>query len=529
MRTLVVVLLAIGAVTWLTAAGDPNAQQQPNAEQQPKAEQEPNALQAARKQPDAQQPAAQQPVAQEQQPGMKAPQTTDAPGQKLQIHFGVNNLGYIDVCGCKHKKVRMGSVTRRMSYLKQMRGLMKAEIALVDGGNTFFSDKYLRTKEHEKPELIEQAKVLVESMNRMGYVASTVGHYDFLMGLEPLLDLQKRAKFPFVCANIENKETGELLFPATHEFEQNGIKVGILGLTLSTVQPHYFNRRAPGYIVTDHIEAAKKHVWQLRSRNDVVLVLSHNTVDNNKKLAQEVKGIDFIVDPFMEGGHHKLWLEEDQLMVEEGTTLIARTDSQGARLGIIDLRVNKGGIPFVNRKTTAVPEGRSSFEYRRVDIEPHLLEDPEIKLLVDSFKKASKTFIDTASLPPLPNKDKYLTASTCQACHVEQYDFWKKTKHGTAFASLEETNDQYRQECIGCHVLGYGQTFIAPADAEPYKDVQCESCHGLNPNHPSDPAAHPWPRIRDTACLTCHNERQTRSKFRFPQERQKIACPKIKR
>ncbi|MEM7164307.1 MAG: multiheme c-type cytochrome [Planctomycetota bacterium] len=479
MRTLAVTILALGLATWLVA-GDEQAK----------------------------------PI--------------DAPGTELQIHFGVNNLGYIDVCGCKHKKVRQGSVTRRASYLSQVRG-RGHNVALVDGGNTFFSDKHLRAKDHEKRELIEQSKVLVESMNRMGYHAMTVGHYDFLMGLDSLLALQKLAKFPFVCANLVDEKTGELLFQPTYEFEQGDVKVGVVGLMLSSVQPHYFNKRAPGYKVTDHIEAAKKHVWQLRSRNDVVLVLSHNTVEDNVRLAQEVKGIDFIVDPFLKDGHHKLWLEDNQLMQEEGTTLIARVDSQGARLGVIDLRVIKGGTPYVNRETTPVPEGRSSYQYRRVSIEPHLLEDPEIKLLVDSFKKASKTFIDTESLPPLPNKDKYLKASTCQACHPDQYAFWKKTKHGTAFASLEETGDQYRQECIGCHVLGYGQTFIAPEHAEPYKDVQCESCHGLNPEHPTNPAAHPWPRIKEASCLTCHNERQTRSKFVFPRERPKIACPKIKR
>lgn len=487
MRTLTVLLLMLGAAGWLIAAGDDS-------------------------------------------PGkMTADKPTDAPGKELQIHFGVNNLGYIDVCGCKHKKVRQGSVTRRASYLSQMRG-RGHNVALVDGGNTFFSDKHIRAKEHEKKELIEQSKVLVESMNRMGYHVQTLGHYDFLMGLEHLLALQKLAKFPFVCANLEKKDTGELLFPPTFEFEQGGVKVGVVGLMLSTVQPHYFQKRAPGYHVTDHIAAAKKHVWQLRSRNDVVLVLSHNTVENNVKLAKEVKGIDFIVDPFLIDGHHKLWLEDDQLMHEEDTTLIARCDSQGARLGIIDLRVVSGGTPFVNRKKTQpVPAGRSSYEYRRVSIEPHLLEDPEIKLLVESFKKASKTFVDVESLPPLPNKDKYLKASTCQACHPVQYDFWAKTKHGTAFASLEETGDQYRQECIGCHVLGYGQTFIAPEHAEPYKDVQCESCHGLNPDHPSNPAAHKWPKIREQACLTCHNERQTRSKFVFPRERAKVACPKLER
>ena len=114
-------------------------------------------------------------------------------------------------------------------------------------------------------------------------------------------------------------------------------------------------------------------------------------------------------------------------------------------------------------------------------------------------------------------------------CHIEQTEFWNKTKHATAFASLEANNDQWRQDCIACHVLGYGQAFIAPADAEPYKNVQCENCHGLNPDHPRDPVNHPWPAVLETSCLVCHNKNQTRIDFVFVRERPKVACPLMPR
>ena len=105
------------------------------------------------------------------------------------------------------------------------------------------------------------------------------------------------------------------------------------------------------------------------------------------------------------------------------------------------------------------------------------LEDPEIALLVDAYRRQA-SIVDVATLPPLPHKDRYRTSAVCQACHVEQYDFWKGTKHGTAFASLEETGDQWRQDCIPCHVLGYGQAFIAPADADPVADRETGAAAG---------------------------------------------------
>lgn len=459
--------------------------------------------------------------------GMTGAPQIEAPGKPVQLLYTVSNFGYVDVCGCKHTKVRQGSVARRASLLEQLRAQGNHQL-LLDGGNTVFHNENLRVKEHERKQILEKAKVVVEAMNRMGYHAMSVGHYDIVMGLDVLRDLQKRARFPMLCANFIQEETGELLFPPTAEFEVNGVKFGVLGLMLTDLQPYYYTRRAPGTRVTDALEAAQRHVPELRSRNDVVVVLSHNKVAFNRKLAAEVPGIDLIVDPYIETENHKLWLDDAELSERVGDTLIARADAQGARFGVLELRVVENGRPLVDRATAPVPEGRSSYTFGRIGIEPHFLEDPEIQQLVDAFKKGSE-FVDVAALPPLPNKDRYLTADPCQACHPAQYDWWQKTTHAHAFATLEATGDQWRQDCIGCHVLGYGQTFLAPADAEPYKNVQCESCHGLNPEHPSDPVSHRWGRVQETSCLTCHNERQTRTTFQFHITRQQVACPPIKR
>ncbi|MGE3966184.1 MAG: multiheme c-type cytochrome [Planctomycetota bacterium] len=455
-----------------------------------------------------------------------APPPRTPHGKTFEVAFTVNNLGYIDVCGCKHKKVRMGSVARRQSYIRQATAAGRT-LLLVDGGNCLFHNDNVKVQDHERVQILERSKVLVESMNRMGYKAMAVGHYDLVLGLDTLKEFEQQAKFPFLCANYVN-DAGELIFPPTTEVEVDGIKVGILGLTLATIQPHYLERRAPGTRVTDPIEAARRYVPELRQRNQVVIVLSHNKVELNRTLAEQVAGIDFIVDPYIQMGNHKLWLEDNEVTERIGTCTIVRTDSQGARLGLLDLDVVPTGAPFSFRPAEEVPAGKSSFAFSRVSIEPHFLEDPEIQLMVEAFRKGT-AFVNTATLPPLPDKDKYLTASTCQACHVDQYNFWQSTKHAHAFASLEATNDQWRQDCIGCHVLGYGQTFVAPAEAEPYKNVQCESCHGLNPEHPQDPKAHQWPRIQETACLTCHNERQTFSEFKFGPMRQKVACPPLTR
>ena len=91
--------------------------------------------------------------------------------------YNVNNLGFIDVCGCKRKKIRQGSITRRASYVTQLRA-RRDDILLLDGGNTFFDREDRKAKPVQLKQLREKAKVLVESYNRIGYKAMVLGHLD---------------------------------------------------------------------------------------------------------------------------------------------------------------------------------------------------------------------------------------------------------------------------------------------------------------------------------------------------------------
>ena len=446
------------------------------------------------------------------------------------VIYSVNVTGEIDVCGCKRKKVRQGSITRRGSYIRQAR-FAHEHVVVLDAGNTLVGPDDKRTTERELSQTLEKAKVLIESYNRLGYRAMGIGNYDILLGIENLKKLEKQAQFPLLSANLVDAETGETIFPPTAEIEIGGVKIGLLGLTLETIPEYYLEKASPDrkLKLSSSLAAAEHYVPILAAKNDVVFVFSINDVALNREIAEKVEGIDFLIDPLIELGNHKLWIDEDKLVEPIGPTKVVRMDAQGARVGTLDLFVrSRTGKPIVDGAAGEVPAGMNEFWFEKVSLEPHMLEDPEIAAIVDAFRKQA-SIVDVAKLPPLPHKDKYLTASTCQACHTDQYDFWKGTKHADAFASLEETGDQWRQDCIGCHVVGYGQAFIAPQDAEPYKDVQCESCHGLNPEHPLDPANHKWGRIQETSCLVCHNKEQTRSEFHFFQEKPKIACPPLVR
>ena len=445
--------------------------------------------------------------------------------------FSINNVGYIDVCGCKRKKVRQGSISRRSAYIDQAR-FHHENLVLIDGGNTLFGpDDGKKLEDFRRKQLKAKAQLIIESYNRMGYQAMLVGHHDLTLGLPDLLEFQKQAKFPLLSANLVYRDDQKTIFPPSTIIEVDGMKIGVLGLTIDTIPSYFLEKANPDrpLALLNAVETAQKLVPQLREQCDMVILLSANHLSENRELAEKVDGVDLILDPMIELGNHKIWVDEEDSLETINNTLLARTDSQGARLGTLAIDWIDGGAPMVSLSyDEAPPAGRSTYWYERASMEPHLLEDPEIVEMVNAFKKSAE-FLSSEKLPPLHSKDQYLTASTCSVCHVEQTEFWKKTTHATAFSSLEETGDQWRQDCIACHVLGYGQAFIAPADAEPYKDVQCENCHGLNPQHPTDPVNHPWPAVQEKSCLVCHNKEQTREDFVFIRERPKVACPLLKR
>ena len=122
-----------------------------------------------------------------------------------------------------------GSVTRRTAYLKQLRARGEL-IVVVDGGNSLFDPKDIRAQRFESKQLIEKAKVIVESYNRMGYRAMAIGYLDMVMGFEQLREYEKMAKFPFLCANLVDRESGELVFEPWTEFEVHGVKIAVIGI-----------------------------------------------------------------------------------------------------------------------------------------------------------------------------------------------------------------------------------------------------------------------------------------------------------
>src|SRR5205823_491936 len=95
-------------------------------------------------------------------------------------------------------------------------------------------------------------------------------------------------------------------------------------------------------------------------------------------------------------------------------------------------------------------------------------------------------------------------------CHQKEVDFWKKTHHAQAWATLEHVNKQFDRSCISCHVTGWmkpgGSTLGTLAKDDTLRDVQSERCHGPGSLHAEDGKRRETMRrdIPQTICADCH-------------------------
>lgn len=464
--------------------------------------------------------------------------------KKLTLVYNVNNAGYIDVCGCKHKEVRQGSITRRSSFLKQLRATGR-NLLLLDGGSSLFALDD-RLKDAERIEAIRKADLIVEAYNRMEYRAIAIGSFDLAAGLDALLELEKKAKFDFLSANLVSRSTRQPIFKPHAVYEVAGVRVGVIGLTLNTMDKVYLGKVAPDAEVTDPIAAAEASMNELRGKTDLIIALSHLRQETNTALIKKLKDLEILVDPFIEYGNHHTWIQEDQWVRFEGETLVLRSDGQGARMGVVDFNITIPHKQFVSedrlteikeaiadgsataedKTELAASQGKNTFTFQRISLEPHHRTDPDIDTMIDEWKKNVDPAKVARQAAGLPRKADYLTVEKCSSCHQKQYEFWKTTKHSHAMASLAETGDQHRYDCVGCHSLGYGEAFLDTTKIGAFADVQCESCHGTNPKHAEKPQEMKFSKVSRSDCIVCHNKEQLRTEFNFVEAKPRVQCPK---
>ncbi len=412
-----------------------------------------------------------------------------------------------------------------MTYLNTLKS-QKIDPILVDGGDWLFSIGTVKNNKHAERQLLDKGRLLVDAYNEFGYNAAAIAEHDLIFGIEVLREYEKRAKFPFLCANLLGADS-KPLFPGSTVVVRNGLRIGIVAAVMQ-LSERFLEGIDPTLKVGDPIEAIRREVDALGDSVDVVFLLGHLHRKDVDAIADSMPGIDFILEPSSFQGNESTWIQPHEEFTLRNGRLLLKVSGQGAQVGKLDLYFRGRGKPWVSLADDS-SSAENLYWAETTRLAPHIGRHPGIQKLVDAFLKGTRyRGLTEEDLTFVPSEE-FLTAETCGACHVEQTEFWRGTGHGTAYSTLEKTGDQFRYDCVSCHVLAYGETFVDAHEPGRYKDVQCESCHGTNPKHPEDPAAHPWDKVNPQGCWSCHNPQVTRVPFDPTTAFPKVTCPPLKR
>lgn len=235
------------------------------------------------------------------------------------------------------------------AHLKTLIDRLRSDVGtgrsmLLDGGDLWQGTGLANTL---------QGADMVEAANLLGIEAMT-GHWEFTYGEKSLRDNLGRFKGEFLAQNVFLTEeaafndakafdpaSGRVFKPAMIK-EIGGHRVGVIGQAFPYVPIAHPKRFTPDWTFGIRDEELQKLVNTLRSSDkvDAVVLLSHNGMDVDLKLASKVSGIDVIL-----GGHtHDAVPQPIPVANAGGTTLVTNAGSNGKFLGVLDLELAKGKV-----------------------------------------------------------------------------------------------------------------------------------------------------------------------------------------
>ncbi len=222
---------------------------------------------------------------------------------------------------------RLGGLDRIATVLKTIRAERGDRVLFLDGGDTW---------QNSYTSLATKGQDMVDCMALMKPDAMT-GHWEFTLGAERVKELVGQLGFPFLAQNVRDTEWNEEVFKPSVTYERGGVAVAVIGQALP-----YTPIANPRWLIPDwsfgiREEDLRKQVQTVRKNGaQLVVLLSHNGFDLDRKLASRVQGIDVILTAHT---HDAL-----PAVVKVGKTLLVASGSHGKFVSRLDLDVRGGEV-----------------------------------------------------------------------------------------------------------------------------------------------------------------------------------------
>lgn len=298
-------------------------------------------------------------------------------GQSLLKHFNVpansalaHAYTYLDFEKAARTYGKVGGFAHMATLVKMMKA-SRPQAFLLDGGDTWQgSATALWTKGQD---MVDATKLLGVDM--------MAAHWEFTYGADRVTEIVEKdfaGKIDFLAQNVKTNDFGDPVFKPYVIRQQNGIPVAVIGQAFPytpIANPRYF---VPDWTFGIQDENMQKVVDECRAKGaQVVVVISHNGMDVDLKMASRVRGIDAIL-----GGHtHDGVPQPVKVKNAGGVTLVTNAGSNTKFLGVLDFDVKNGKV--------------ADFRYKLLPVFANLLPaDKEMQALIDKVRGPYKAKLE---------------------------------------------------------------------------------------------------------------------------------------
>ncbi|MEZ5884268.1 MAG: thiosulfohydrolase SoxB [Paracoccaceae bacterium] len=258
---------------------------------------------------------------------------------------------------------RMGGMDRVATVVKSIKA-ERPDALLLDGGDTWHgSMTSFKTNGQD----------MVNIMNKLGVDAMT-SHWEWTFGQERVNEIVEALPFAFLGANIFDAEWDEPAFEPYKIFETGGVRVAVIGQAFPYMPIANPKWMFPDYSFGIREERMQEVVDEVRAEGvDLVVCLSHNGFDVDRKMVSRVKGIDVILT-----GHTHDAVPEPVLV---GETILIASGSNGKFVSRVDLDVRDGRM--------------MGFRHKLIPIFSDVIEpDAEMAALIDAERAPFKAELE---------------------------------------------------------------------------------------------------------------------------------------
>ncbi|MDP1685932.1 thiosulfohydrolase SoxB [Hydrogenophaga sp.] len=261
-------------------------------------------------------------------------------GEKLLKQFGLkpgsaqaHAFSYLDFSQAAKTYGKVGGFAHMATLVKQLKA-SRPNALLLDGGDTW---------QGSATSLWTNGQDMVDACKLLG-VNMMTSHWEHTFGakrVQEIVEKDLKGNMEFLAQNIKTTDFEDMVFKPYAMREMNGVQVAVIGQAFP-----YTPIANPRYMVPDWTfgiqdEHLQKMVDEARGKGaQVVVVLSHNGMDVDIKMASRVRGIDAIL-----GGHTHDGMPAPFVVKNAGgQTLVTNAGSNSKFLGVLDFDVRGGKV-----------------------------------------------------------------------------------------------------------------------------------------------------------------------------------------